>query len=143
MPSVARVIYPRSLGIEDCLGQGEPRGLIGLRILEVGLGCGHGGHAPECLVVVPHRRGPIRGHHIVVITGLKLNSRFGQVVVCRISRIMPVINQSSPHSTRLPPVVCTLLIYLTAARFPTNLHPHGGFGGGPGSTPGIPPDSLP
>ena len=46
------------------------------------------------------------GHHVVVVR-LRLleQSLLYQIDVLRISRVVPIIDQASPHSVRFPPVI--------------------------------------
>jgi hypothetical protein len=83
LPSTAYRFYcqPRSLGIKDSLGKRKPRWLARRRILEVGLSSSHGSHSPKSLIIVTHGLGPIRGHHIVVLSDLPLYPCLDNVVV--------------------------------------------------------------
>ncbi len=96
------------LGVEDGLGEGEPLGLVGGRVREVDLGGEQGGHAPEALVVVAQRGGPV-ARHVGVDGGLGLEDHGprGLSVVRVVARVVPVVDEGSPHGAGLPPVVRT------------------------------------
>lgn len=97
------------LRVEDGLGQGQPLGFVGVGVLEIALGGEHGGHAPEALVIVSERGRPVFGH-VPVVRGTRLEDKtiLRQIVVCGVCRVMPVIDQGSPHGTCLPPVVVAI-----------------------------------
>ena len=96
------------LGVEDGLGEGEPLGLVGRRVREVDLGGEQGGHAPEALVVVAQRGGPV-GRHVGVDGGFGLEHHGprGLGVVRVVACVVPVVDEGPPHGAALPPVVRT------------------------------------
>lgn len=61
---ISRLLVPHGLG------QGKPLRFLGRGVHELGLGRDQGGHAPESLVVVPERRGPVIVDEIPIRTGL-------------------------------------------------------------------------
>ena len=69
-PSAVYATLLLGLLVKYSLGQGEPLGLIGLGIGEAYLGSQHGGEAPESLVIVTHRGGPVSGHVVAGRAGL-------------------------------------------------------------------------
>lgn len=91
--------------VPDGLGQGDPLGVVFGGVLELELSGDHGCHAPEGLVVVAERRRPVLVHEIPVRRRL-VQQRLVDVVVPRVVvRDVPVVQQSTPHRSALPPVV--------------------------------------
>lgn len=99
-------IPPRRLGIEHRLRQREPLRLCRRGVLKVRLGRQDGRHAPEALVVVAERGGPVGGH-VAVLRGAGLEDE-GELrvgVVGRVFGVVPVVDHGAPERAALPPVV--------------------------------------
>ena len=95
------------LGIKDGLRKLQPLWFIGWRVREaIFSGC-HGSHAPEALIVITQRCRNVAGHIILIFSDLELHRLHNFVIVSGITRPVPIIDQSPPHSTSFPPVVVT------------------------------------
>lgn len=81
------------LGVEDGLREGEPLAfVVGRRIREDVLGGEHGAEAPEGLVVVAQRGGPVGVHVVVVGPRLEQQGLLGGLDVGRVTRVVPVVD---------------------------------------------------
>src|SRR3569833_2445086 len=106
--TAARVVVALGggLGVEDALGQGQPLRLVLGRVREGGLGCEHGRHAPEALIIVTEGQRPVVW--LVAVLRLEEHGLRYHVVVARVVGVVPVVNQGPPEGAALPPVVVAI-----------------------------------
>src|SRR5699024_409389 len=106
-PATAGIVVAigTGLSVEDGLSKCQPARPIRGRVRELHLSGCHGGHAPETLVIVAERGGDVMRHIGLVFADLELHGLHDEVVVRGVAGPSPVIDQSPPHGTTLPPVV--------------------------------------
>lgn len=104
--TAARVGVPTERhGVEHGLGEVQPLGAVLWWVGEVSLGGCHGGDTPEGLVIVTLGGGLVQGDVVVVLTGLVHHGGHELVVVGVVSHVVPVVEDTAPGTTGLPPVV--------------------------------------
>lgn len=100
------VLPPGGLGVEGGLGEREILRVSGRRVGEVDLGGQHSRHAPETLIIVAERGGPVGVHKGKGRSAsLVDDGSDGLVVVCAIACVVPVVDQGAEHCAGLPPVI--------------------------------------
>lgn len=103
-PTATRRLIPAgSHLVEDCLGEGEPLWLVGIWVVEVGLGGEHGSHSPKALIVITFVFGLVDGHVVGVGADLELQGLGDDIVVRGVAGAGPVVYHGHHHAATFPP----------------------------------------